>query len=62
MEGAPTRHRLIDSDDDFWGEGSAGIMEYDEGLSCISQITEQFNISAAGDSSGITSSDESAGD
>src|SRR5699024_9474536 len=59
MEGTPTRHRLIDSDDDFWGEGNAGSMEYDEDLSCISQITEQFNISAAGDSAKIASGDES---
>ena len=59
MEGAPTRHRLIDSDDDFWGEGSAGIMECDEGVSCISQIAEQFKISAAGNSAYIASGDES---
>ena len=34
-------------------------MEGDEGVSCISQIAEQFKISAAGDSAYIASGDES---
>ena len=34
-------------------------MECDEGFGCIAQISEQFKISAAGDSAYIASGDES---